>query len=224
MDKAYGIVYLLTNTVNGKVYVGQTTKSVDERFKKHVKDALRAGRKYPIHNAIRKYGVAAFRKDMLVECVSQDDLNTMERKHIDKYRARYKKSGYNLAPGGHVAHTPESRRKISLAMKGRRLSVEHRRNLSVAHIGKKQSAATVDKRRQKLLGRPRPTEVIERIRANARCKRKVVQLDGEDVRVYESIHDASRAIVGDGSGCGNISHCCNGRYKTAYGFAWRWRT
>jgi len=41
-SKPFGVVYLITNTVNGKVYVGQTTVGVSKRWKGH-KDEARKG-------------------------------------------------------------------------------------------------------------------------------------------------------------------------------------
>jgi len=51
---AYGMVYLITNEVNGKHYVGQTTRTVEQRFKEHMESP------YPIGKAIRKYGAENF--------------------------------------------------------------------------------------------------------------------------------------------------------------------
>ena len=48
-------VYLITNRVNGKRYVGITSRGYQERFKEHIHDALN-GSKTILHNAIRKYG------------------------------------------------------------------------------------------------------------------------------------------------------------------------
>ena len=48
-------------------YIGVTSKSVDERFKKHIKDATSKNwRTYTLHNAIRKYGVDALVVDTVL--------------------------------------------------------------------------------------------------------------------------------------------------------------
>ncbi|WP_413299682.1 GIY-YIG nuclease family protein [Bacillus sp. 1P10SD] len=50
-----GIIYKETNVVNGKVYIGQTTKSLNERIYEHLRDA-RKKKGFHFHDAIRKYG------------------------------------------------------------------------------------------------------------------------------------------------------------------------
>ena len=37
--KVYGVIYLLINAINDKEYVGQTTKTAEERFKEHILNA-----------------------------------------------------------------------------------------------------------------------------------------------------------------------------------------
>lgn len=50
--------YLITNSKNGKVYVGTTYKNIDERFKEHIKVSNFSDdtKKQAIHKAIAKYG------------------------------------------------------------------------------------------------------------------------------------------------------------------------
>ena len=55
----YGIIYLLTNTVTSKQYVGQTIQSLDARCSQHVSDAY-AGELTLIASVIRTYGEQAF--------------------------------------------------------------------------------------------------------------------------------------------------------------------
>jgi hypothetical protein len=50
-----GHIYLIRNLINGKGYVGQTTKTVTARFSEHRYEAGR-GTEYVLYRAIRKYG------------------------------------------------------------------------------------------------------------------------------------------------------------------------
>ncbi len=94
-----GSVYLITNTVNGKEYVGCTTGTVVARFKRHVRDANRDSQ-ILIHRAIRKYGKEAFSVTVLEEVDgSQEDLKQAEIRQIVLHRCIVPQ-GYNLTGGG----------------------------------------------------------------------------------------------------------------------------
>ena len=71
-DSIDGTIYLLRNTVNGKVYIGKTTLGIRQRWKGHQKDAKRITTR-TITRAIRKYGPDAFRIEILAEHVPDHD-------------------------------------------------------------------------------------------------------------------------------------------------------
>lgn len=121
-----GIIYSYINTINGKVYVGQTTRP-KVRHKQHVQAALNNLDKTIFHKAIRKYGIQSFvyKIEKIVVCNSYK----LYRKQIDFYEAVFielynsKTKGYNMTNGGGNVWNNESK-------KGRRLSEEHRRKIS----------------------------------------------------------------------------------------------
>lgn len=91
-----GFIYLIENSVNNKVYVGLTSKSVTQRFEQHVR-AAKEGRKSPLCAAIRKYGPDKFR----VRQVLKAPLKTLaqhEQRYIKKFDSI--RSGYNQTSGG----------------------------------------------------------------------------------------------------------------------------
>mgnify|MGYP001118140639 CR=1 FL=1 len=55
----FGIIYSYLNTINGKVYVGQTTRP-NVRYKQHIQCALNNLDNTVFHKAIRKYGIQSF--------------------------------------------------------------------------------------------------------------------------------------------------------------------
>lgn len=89
-------IYIVRNTVNGKIYVGQTSRSVDRRWKEHV----RCSRNYPLSKAIRKYGEAAFEREEIDSTENRNLADLLERLYILMYYADDKGMGYNLAEGG----------------------------------------------------------------------------------------------------------------------------
>ena len=98
-----GIIYQHVNTFNNKCYIGQTSKSLDERWKKHLKEAKRNSN-CTFHCAIRKYGAEAFEHKILCEIYRE---TTEQLKEVlDYYECYYIKyydsynHGYNMTTGG----------------------------------------------------------------------------------------------------------------------------
>lgn len=95
-----GKIYKITNKINGKIYVGQTIKTLTERFQKHcwcttTNDAYHFN--MAIKKAIRKYGKENFTIE-LIEEVEQDKLDEREVYWISYYDSYNK--GYNCTLGG----------------------------------------------------------------------------------------------------------------------------
>ncbi len=109
--KIYGIVYKITNLKNNKIYIGETTESVNKRFGHHISDA-KAKRKGYLANALRKYGTNSegqfsselVRKNFKIEkidsCKSPKELHEKEILWIAKCNSMDNNIGYNLLPGG----------------------------------------------------------------------------------------------------------------------------
>ena len=89
-----GHIYVITNLINGKQYVGQTSRSIDTRYYEHCYDNRSTS---AIHAAIVKYGVKNFKVEELEE-VNIVDLNEREQYWISKLDTF--KNGYNKNIGG----------------------------------------------------------------------------------------------------------------------------
>lgn len=131
------IIYKTTNIINGKIYVGQDSKN-DEQY---------LGSGIRLRYAISKYGKSNFKKEILCECSSQDELDSMEKYWISKLNSTNPEIGYNLNSGGKRFNPKNgtTAKKIGLAHKGRTLSDKHRKKLSVVHTGKRLSDETKHK-------------------------------------------------------------------------------
>lgn len=95
MSKNNYTVYKLTNKINGKIYIGITSRSVSKRWNN--------GNGYKgqvIGDAIAKYGWVNFEKVILVDKISQKEAFKMEQDLIKKYKTQIKKYGYNRSAGG----------------------------------------------------------------------------------------------------------------------------
>lgn len=100
-----GIIYKVTNKVNGKVYIGQTIQSLKDRWYRHCakKNLSKAEMNMHIKRAILKYGKENFTVEIVEECDSKL-LNAKERYYIgyfDSYN-----NGYNSTTGGQDGAKP----------------------------------------------------------------------------------------------------------------------
>ncbi|WP_214807588.1 GIY-YIG nuclease family protein [Exiguobacterium sp. s102] len=87
-----GIVYCITNNINGKQYVGITGRSLEKRFAEHCKADSYIGK------AIRKNGAENFTVQKIDDAITRDDLIQKEISWIQKL-GTFKK-GYNQTLGG----------------------------------------------------------------------------------------------------------------------------
>lgn len=113
-------IYMITNKKNGKVYVGQTWESMEERFRKHKwKATHNANGAKALNNAIRKYGVDAFKVEKLDEATTQQEADILEDFYILASRTHNK--GYNIKRGGSRGkHSEKSKEKISASKLGKK--------------------------------------------------------------------------------------------------------
>ena len=152
------IIYVITNLLNGKKYVGQTTRTLEERFSEHkfCKDSY-------IGKAIRKYGEENFKAEVLEECSTLEELNEREKYWIAKLNTLVP-NGYNLNGGGSNAiptettrkkqsdsankrfENPDERNKISKTLTGRKISESKKQYFSDPNNRKKHSEAAKNRK------------------------------------------------------------------------------
>lgn len=147
-------IYKITNEINNKIYIGQTTVSINDRWYKHKWNAVNK-RKYALHQAMHKYGIENFKIEILTETNSKEDLDRLEKKYIKEYNSFVNQNGYNMTDGGegsspteevrqklrearkNYKHSPETIEKLKEAWKKREpFSEEAKQNMSKAAKGK----------------------------------------------------------------------------------------
>ena len=215
-------VYYIYNNISNRLYIG-SSNDIERRFKQHIrKFQNKTHENKHMQAAWCKYGETAFSFGVLVE-TSEEDQYEMEQKCIDHYPwdSLYNMNPYASKPpsrrGKH--HSEEARKKLSEAKKGdkhylygKHLSEEHRRKLSEANKGDKHY----------LYGKHLPEATRKKI-SEAKEKKPVMMVDkdtDEVIKEFKSMIDAARYL---GKSSGSISSACTGRYKSAYGFKWKFK-
>lgn len=112
-----GLIYLITNKVNDKRYVGQTCRLWPKRKKEHINSPDNSS---IIDRAIQKYGSDNFIFEIIDETDNQKNLNLFEKFWIRRYKTFVSQHGYNIRDGGSNGnHSKETCQKISKSNKGK---------------------------------------------------------------------------------------------------------
>lgn len=157
----YGFIYMTTNLINGKRYIG--------KHKYNGRENSYIGSGILLKKAIEKYGKENFKREILVECATYETLNEMEKYYIEKYDACNNKMFYNIATGGEggditVGMTKEryeeycekfrgennpmygtKRLGKEAPMYGKKLTDEHKKKISESRMGLTQTQETREK-------------------------------------------------------------------------------
>lgn len=202
------IIYLITNKINGKQYVGQTVRTLEERFKEHKR------KNGVISRAIKKYGAENFTYELIDTAESMDELNKKEIEHIQRLGTT-EPFGYNLCYGGNNTmgynHREESKKKMSLVKKKKGSHVGERNHF----YGKKHTEETRAKMKEAWRTKRVMTEEWRQKLKDNHPTRKVINLTtGEE---FESIKEAAEKY---GLKETHISRVCRGGRKTTGGFRW----
>ena len=139
------VIYLRTNKINGKQYVGQ---AVNIRKRENQWNSIGHYAGKAIDAARKKYGIDAFDFKILIEC-EDEELNKWERYYIEKLNTKVP-YGYNMTDGGDgksgCIPSQETRKKLSeshkgkqIWCKGKHLSEEHKKKIADGNRGKKHS-------------------------------------------------------------------------------------
>lgn len=227
------IVYKYTNKINGKIYIGITTKSLRERHREHMK-SLRDGTYF--HNAIKKHGIDAFNLEIIDKAQTRDELCQLERHYIEQYKSfayRDDSNGYNCTIGGdgmtgqlgklNSQYGVSPRERMSEEQyndwleKIRNPSDEVRKKISDAwkdnkyFLGKKHTDET--KKRMSELKKGR--EALNKVKVNQ------FDLNGNFITSHNSITEATQMMTSSKSSAG-ICSALKGKRRTAYGYIWKY--
>jgi group I intron endonuclease len=235
-----GYIYIVENKINGKKYIGQSLQQdINKRWKQH-KTSKKTSIGQVLFNAYQKHGIDNFKFKILCVCFD-DDTNKYEIEYIKKYNTLYP-NGYNLLIGGNNKKHNEYTINIlkqKLSGKnhpnyGKNFSTERRINMSIArtkelnpNYGKKLSDEQKNKISNTMLSfnKDKRELINDKIKETLKLKikncKKVSQYDLNNnfIKEYNSISEASQILNISRS---SIQRCCDGKYKTAKEFIWKY--
>ena len=160
-----GFIYKITNTVNGKGYVGITIlPDAIRRYQNHM-SAIRHGKGCPmLQKAVKKYGEEAFKFEVLIICFDED-VYKYENEYITKYNTM-SPNGYNILEGGQnictflgKTHSEETRKILSEKAKeynNRPEVKERQRQIAIKLNEKYKNGDISEKWKQAIANRSKP--------------------------------------------------------------------
>ena len=203
-----GYIYKITNIVNNKVYIGQTIRTIEERWRDH--QNLRYTEKNntrPLYLAFEKYGIENFTIEKIEE-VENNLLNEREEYWINFFDSY--NNGYNATYGGNGSKSYNYELIFHLWQEGETSkSISIKLNCSEQTVKRALDSFNVDKEERKQRGK-------------LNCSKKVLMIDkesGEILNTFSSFNEAARFLGKTGGAA--ISRACNYANRSAYGYKWK---
>lgn len=198
-------IYQITNDINGKIYIGKTERTIQERWREHCRDYLKRNyEKRPLYSAMKKYGIEHFHIELIEET---DKPEEREKFWIEQKRSF--KTGYNATLGG------DGKKYLDY-------------DLIIATYKQVQSQIETariigcfdDTVRMVLQQNDIPILSSEEVNI-AKNGLIINQYDlyNNYIQSFPSAHAAANSL--GKKGVSHITDVCKGKRKTAYGFIWR---
>lgn len=210
-------IYVITNDVNGKRYVGKTNNSIDKRFKEHIKDSKKERcEKRPLYNAMNKYGIEHFHIKELEECSAEESAKR-EEYWIAKLDT-YGHNGYNATRGG------DSKKYYDYKeIADKYLELQNQQETA--------KYFSCDVHTVRVACREYNIPILSNVQASKKTNSKKVYMknqNGEILQVFDSMSDAGRFLRAEGITMSQIKHISHniGRVAShsdrlsAYGYKW----
>lgn len=181
-----GYIYKITNLINGKTYVGQTSRPYKIRFFEHKHDAF--DKKSPnyksyLYNSIRKYGIENFSFEIIEKC----DIEILDEKeiyYINLFDTFY--NGYNSTLGGQGAKKYEFN-ELEIVKEYKKIENIH--SLAKKYKCSTSTIANILKKHNVVI-----KPAIEHAYDNS-AKVICYNLNGQTINTFNSIHDAARWVI-----------------------------
>lgn len=205
-------IYKITNKINGKMYIGKTIFTVEQRWKEHQKDSRRRDfEKRPLYSAIKKYGIENFSIEEVEECPIEI-LSEREKYWIEYYGSF--KNGYNATIGGDGKQYVD----YDLVVANYKKLKNQTKVAELMKISTDTVFNALKAKKERILTQ-------QEIQVNERGY-IIYQYDKENnyLKSFPSARAAAREVNNNNSdGASHILDVCKGKRKTAYGYIWKFK-
>ena len=124
-----GYIYKIVNKVNNKIYVGKTSKTIEHRYARHIKNARKHINRY-LYDAMNHYGYNNFYIEQLEE-VDNKKLNIREKYWIKFFNSDNSMFGYNMTQGGDGGDTLNNKSPIEKEKYSKKFRKGYKKGLDI---------------------------------------------------------------------------------------------
>lgn len=225
------VVYKITNTINNKVYIGQTKKSIKRRFSEHCRQTVCK----KLSRAIKKYGKDNFIIEILEENNNQEVIDKLEEKYIKEYNSIL--NGYNILSGKHYKlNNKQKQQRIKVLESNRRKTpiIIHNtitklekdfdtiyaaaRELNCNPARLFNALKSENKRYKNYIVRKKGEEFSTKFELNSFRSPPVIGFDFDNNRIY--VYTKLSNCEKDSFCSMHIRKCCRGEKETYKGITW----
>lgn len=236
-----GYIYIITNLTNNMQYVGQTIRTIQQRFIGHKTSAKNNLDNMYLHRAMNKYGVENFNVKEIIsvemDTITElsEELNFLEKYYIEKYNTLVP-NGYNLTKGGTEYAELQKIKVDEYDLYGKFIQT-HDSIIDAARSRGSENNSAVFKccngaskfAFQRIwryhgdsLNKYELPDVDIASREYKLAPVDQYSKDGILLNSYDSMTEAT-LILGLNTTSSHIAECCNGKLYTAYDYVWRYK-
>lgn len=208
-------IYKITNLINNKIYIGETTRQIRIRWNEHKSVCMNEsghGYNYHLHNAMRKYGIENFKIEEIEFCKDEKRFER-ETYYINLYQSNNSKYGYNYVVEGSGQTSYLTQDILNAWNRGLRIfQIAEELGCHYSTVSKRLLANGIT---QEELAERHSGYLIER------DGKPVLQytLDGKLIKEFPSTGSCSK----EGFQQSAVCSVCNQKQKSAYGFLWKYK-
>lgn len=217
-----GIIYKITNSKNGKIYIGQTIQKLEDRWYDHIYKATKTKCKTKLGRAIRKYGPESFSVEVIEYT---EKLDEKEIYYIELFKSASR--GYNIKLGGNGGkHGESTKKKIAKANRKRIWTEEMKERMSksikewhaqrgfVPRSEDFKNKISIANSKRKM---PEKTKKIFQAYNQLSMKSVICLTNGKE---YQSIAEACRSL---NINKGQLGQHLKGKHKHVKGFVFKYK-